>query len=331
MNNEKPKSYDIDAVFTWVDGNDIAHQQKMESYLKDDSSWSNENFKTRFDQVDEIELAVKSIIKFAPYIRKIFIVTDGQTPSFLSDYNATKKNKFPVIKIIDHKVIFSKYESYLPTFNCLPIETLLYEIPNLSEYFIYFNDDFFLVNETKPADFFIHRHPVIRGKWTSFDEKIFYKVIHQRMVKFLGKTTKDKKYGYKKGQQTAAKMLGFEKYFKMDHTPAPMRISTLKKYFNKHPSMELQNIRHKFRNPEQYVLQSLANHIEIKNKSCNFKYDYQLVYFGSYKKPLIWYKFILYINIFRSNKLFLNMQSLDLCPEHKLNFIKRWMDKRFTY
>ncbi len=329
MNNEKPKSYEIDAVFTWVDGNDIAHKRKMKPYLKDDRSWSNEKFRTRFDQVDEIELAVKSIVKFAPFIRRIFIVTDGQTPSFLSDYNETKKNNFPAIKIIDHKVIFSKHESYLPIFNCLPIETMLYEIPNLSEHFIYFNDDFFLINKTKPSDFFIHGQPVIRGKWTSFDENIFYKVIHHRIVKFLGKTTKEKKYRYKRGQQTAAKILKFEKYFKIDHTPAPMRISTLKNYFDQHPSMQLRNIRHKFRNPEQYVLQSLANHIEIKNESCDLKFDYQLLYFGSYRKPLIWYKFLLNKNKNNPNKLFLNMQSLDLCAEHKLKYIIKWLYKTF--
>ena len=50
------------------------------------------------------------------------------------------------------------------------------EIPGLAEHFIYFNDDFFLLNPVKEEDFFIEGKPVIRGLWT-FYEDIWYKKI----------------------------------------------------------------------------------------------------------------------------------------------------------
>jgi hypothetical protein len=160
----KINNFPIDAVLTWVNGNDDTHNLKMSSYIEKDIEIKNKKFRTRFDQVNEIEYSVKSILKFAPFIRNIYIVTDNQTPLFLINNN-NYKNVF----IIDHEEIFSGFEDFLPTFNCRPIETQLYKIPDLSEHFIYFNDDMFLINNTSPNDFFINGLPVLRGKWKIFD------------------------------------------------------------------------------------------------------------------------------------------------------------------
>lgn len=327
--NNKKNKFDIDVVILWVDGNDLSHKKKMQQYLENDNKWKDKNFRTRFLQVNEIEFAIKSIIKNAPFIRNIFVVTDQQTPSFLSNSNPESPVDYSKIKIIDHKEIFAEFESYLPVFNCRPIESMIHKIQGLAEHFIYFNDDIFLLNKCEPTDFFRKGHPVVRGKWTRYDADIPYKSIHQKLLKLVGKTTKDKKYGYKRGQQFSAKILGFDNYFRIDHTPFALRKSTLINYFNKESQMLLRNIRHKFRHPDQYVLQALANHLEIKNKTCHIVHDYQLTYFGSYKKPLIWYKFRLNKNKNNPNKLFLNMQSLDLCTEHKLKYIMKWLNKTF--
>ena len=42
----------------------------------------------------------------------------------------------------------------LPTFNACSIESYITKIPNLSEYFIYANDDMFFWNKTEPELFF---------------------------------------------------------------------------------------------------------------------------------------------------------------------------------
>ena len=140
--------FPIDAVISWVDGNDEKHQAKMLPYLEDKSKLQSKKFRTRFDQVNEIQYTIDSILKYAPFIRYIFVITDNQIPSFLVENS--KKEKYNKVFIVDHKVIFAEYEEYLPTFNCRPIETCMHRIPKLAEHFIYFNDDFCLINPTKP-------------------------------------------------------------------------------------------------------------------------------------------------------------------------------------
>lgn len=81
-----------------------------------------------------------------PWVQTIYIVTDAQSPPWLSEQN------HPKIKIIDHTEIIDK--QYLPTFNSHVIEANLHKIPNLSEHFIYFNDDVFVARPLKAEHFF---------------------------------------------------------------------------------------------------------------------------------------------------------------------------------
>ena len=314
MTKYNDKEAPIDAVILWVDGNDEKHKEKILPYIKDKEKIHSEEFRTRFDQVNEIKFTIDSILKFAPYIRNIYIVTDNQTPSFL----VKRSTRYPYkkVSIIDHSIIFKGYEEYLPIFNCRPLETCLYRIPNLAEHFIYFNDDFFLINETKPTDFFKNGLPILRGKWLKFDEDIFYKKL------------KKLKVGHKTAQQRAARLVGFNNYYNFKHTPHPLRKSTFENYFKTNEKILIENIRHKFRYKTQFTPQGLANHIELKNKTCVLKDDLQLMYFRSYKKPLSWYKFKL--NKQANGKLFLGLQSLDLCPPTILTYILQWLEKRMN-
>ncbi|AOZ98132.1 Stealth CR1 domain-containing protein [Flavobacterium commune] len=309
-NNNSKDQQPIDAVILWVDGGDERHKEKILPYLTDKKEIKNKKFRTRFDQVNEIQFTIDSILKFASYIRHIYIITDEQTPDFLKNKNDT----YSKVKIIDHSVIFAGYEEHLPVFNCRPIESCIFRIPDLAEHFIYFNDDFFLINQTNPEDFFKDGFPVLRGKWLKFDSDLFYK-------KF-----KKERIGHKNAQQKAAQLIGFKNYYNFKHTPHPLRKSTFEHYFNNNQAVFLENIRHKFRNNNQFTPQGLANHIEIKNKTCVLKEDLQLMYFRSFKKPLFWYKFKL--NIQSKEKLFLGLQSLDICPEPVLNYLLSWLENR---
>jgi len=301
----------IDAVILWVDGNDKNHQKKMSEYLEDTTSINSTKVRTRYDQVNEIKFTVDSLLKFASYIRNIYIITDNQTPDFLK---LDKNDIYNTVSIIDHKTIFKGYEDFLPTFNSITIETLMFRIPELAEHFIYLNDDFFLINKTKPTDFFKNGLPVLRGKWMKLDKDVFYK-------KF-----KKPRKGHKAAQQKAAQLVGFNKYYNFKHTPHPFRKSTFENYFKQNENIFVENINYKFRNNNQFLLQGLINHIEIKNKTCVFKDDLQLKYFRSYNKPLLWYKFKLKME--QPKKLFLGLQSLDRCPPKKLEFIIEWLENR---
>ncbi len=312
MTKYKTNIHNIDAVILWVNGNDDKHKIKISNYVDNKSEISLTKFRTRFDQVNEIKFTIDSILKFAPYIKNIHIITDEQTPEFIEKID--NNDYYKKVSIVDHKVVFKDFEQFLPTFNCRPIETCMHRIPGLAEHFIYFNDDFFLIKHTKPTDFFRNGLPVLRGKWLKFDKDIFYKKFKKIRV------------GHKKAQQKAAQLIGLEKYYNFKHTPHPLRKSTFKTYFNNNPNIFIENIKYKFRNENQFTPQGLANHIEIKNKSCVLISDLELLYMRSYTKPLLWIKFIFLLN--GNKKRFLGLQSLDQCPSKTLKFLSKWIENR---
>ena len=138
----------IDAVFTWVDGNDSKWIGKKEAFLNHNpGKLQNKkvNSKGRFFDNDELKYSLRSIDCFAPWINNIFIVTDDQIPKWLNV-------KHPQIKIIDHNAIFDS--SHLPTYNSMAIEMNLHKIEGLSNYFLSFNDDVFIGRKTTKNDFF---------------------------------------------------------------------------------------------------------------------------------------------------------------------------------
>ena len=143
----------IDFVYLWVDGNDPAWQAKRNAVIgKLDSS--SVNCKGRYANNDELKYSLRSVDKYLPWIRKVFIVTDGQTPEWLDLSN-------PKVQIVDHKDIMPA-ES-LPCFNSCLIEHYLYKIPGLSERFLYANDDMYINKEATPADFFADDgFPIVR-------------------------------------------------------------------------------------------------------------------------------------------------------------------------
>ncbi|GGD91356.1 hypothetical protein [Planktosalinus lacus] len=307
------KEHPIDAVVLWVDGGDSKHKSKMLPHIENIEKINTKSFRTRYDHVNEIKFTIDSLIKFAPYIRNIFIITDEQTPEFL---NTEKNNKsYKKISIIDHKLIFKGYEQYLPTFNSLTIETFMFRVPGLAEHFIYLNDDIFLINKTSSNDFFRDGLPVLRGKWLNINKKKRKKKIKQS------------KFSLKHVHQNSSILAGFsEKFFYFRHTPHPLRKSTLENFFKQNEQTVLDNIQYKFRNKKQFIIQGLANHLEIKNKSFIQMNRLQLIYFRSYKKPLLWYKIKLNFN--NNKKLFLGLQSLDLCPQPVLIYLLKWLEKR---
>lgn len=312
-------SFPIDAVITWVDGKDEQHQQKMLPYV-DKAIVSKKEFRTRLDQVEEVKYSVHSILKYAKFVRNIFIVTDNQTPNFIKN---KKAGEYDNVFIIDHKDIFKEDSKFLPVFSNRPIETKLYNIPGLSEHFLYFNDDMFLIKETKVSDFFIDSKPLIRGKWLKYEEEKLHK-------KIFPPSEKDKaKPKHKRAQQRAAEVVGFKKhFFRFQHIPAPLRKSTFKTFFENNRNVEIDNVKYKFRDAAQFTPQGLANHIEIKNKTCVLKNDYQLIYIHK-DKYFAWSKYKLSVMVKNPNKLFLNLQSLDQCPKDKLSFFLNWLENKY--
>ena len=128
-------------------------------------------------------------MKFAPFIKKIFLVTDDQKPQSFQELQLKAKKLNRELILVDHKIIFKNYEEFLPCFNSCSIGNMLYKIPDLSEKFIIFNDDTFLMRLTKPSDFFYHDFPVLRGKWGKYYENQKLRIFYHKMLKKINKKT----------------------------------------------------------------------------------------------------------------------------------------------
>ena len=99
----------------------------------------------RFYDNNELKYSLRSIEKYAPWFRNIYIVTNGQVPNWLNLTNSR-------VKLIKHEEIFQN-KTHLPTFNSAAIETHIHRIKGLSKYFVYFNDDLLLTKPIWPDDF----------------------------------------------------------------------------------------------------------------------------------------------------------------------------------
>lgn len=237
----------IDVVIAWVDGNDPKHKTKIAPYLDSKSKRSDDiNGPTRYRSSGEIFYSVASVLRFAPFVRKIFIVTDEQNPD-LDNFIETNfpENQIP-IEIVDHKVIFRDYEEYLPVFNSRAVETCIYRIPGLSENYVYLNDDFFLIRPVQISDWFVDDKIVAYGNWRSL-------LLDRLLWLIKPKKNGHKPVGFKDGMIMAARKYGKKwRYFHLDHLPHPLKKSVIADYFSKNPEHFLSNISHKFRSGEQF-------------------------------------------------------------------------------
>lgn len=263
---------DIDAVITWVDGNEPNHRKKWKKHLKKNRNIDNELLsgrdKTRFVNNGELKYCLRSIRKFAPWIRKIYLITDNQTPGFADEEFIKEHN----LSIVDHKAIFESYEWALPTFNSRTLESMLWRIPDLSNHFIYFNDDFVLTKPVFPSDFFRDNQVVLRGSWKAIRN---YGTLRIKVNEWISTLSK-RAFGITRSmnlllQIKSAKLAGFnQNYFKTPHVPHPIRKSSISEFFDANPLLLNENIQYKFRNMDQFSAVYLANHLEIKKENAIF-------------------------------------------------------------
>lgn len=163
----------IDLVYLWVDGSDPKWVKKRNACIGKPTS-TLENCKGRYADNDELKYSLRSVEKYAPWIRKIFIVTYEQVPKWLDTTN-------PKIQIVDHKEILP--QECIPCFNSCVIEHHLHLIPGLSEHFLFANDDMFFNKPVTPEIFFAKDNlPIIRMNF-----RILKKYIALYKLKFTGK------------------------------------------------------------------------------------------------------------------------------------------------
>ena len=139
LTNDESPPFPIDVVYTW----------KGEEVTNDIRSSYNH----------ELQYSLRSIDLYAPWVNKIYILTD-----YPKTYPSWIKNDTNKIVMIDTTETFP-HPRYLPNSNSNAIESTISNINGLSEHYIYFCDDIFLGKKTKYTDFFTYDGKAIVDKY----------------------------------------------------------------------------------------------------------------------------------------------------------------------
>ncbi|KQV22229.1 MULTISPECIES: hypothetical protein [unclassified Kitasatospora] len=145
-----PKDIDfpVDAVITWVDDSGPGWCRRRAAALATAGPELRlDAADHRYRNRDELRYCLRSIAAYAPWVRRIFLVTDDQVPPWLDTAH-------PGLTVVPHRELFAD-PAVLPVFNSHAIETQLHRIPGLAEHFLYFNDDLFLGRPVQPHSFFL--------------------------------------------------------------------------------------------------------------------------------------------------------------------------------
>lgn len=148
----------IDLVYCWCDLADPVFRAKKEECarklgLSFDAA---ANSDCRYASNDELRYSLRSVERHAPWVRKVFIVLNDENapPPWLNCSS-------PRVSIV-HLSDFMPPE-HLPTFNSVPIEFGIANIPEVSERFLYANDDMFFAQGVSPGFFFARDgYPIFR-------------------------------------------------------------------------------------------------------------------------------------------------------------------------
>lgn len=224
-------SFEVDVVYTWVDHEDpqwiALYNQTKSAITLDAGTHISVDNPARFQNRNEILYSINSVNKYAPWVNRIYVVTNCQLPQAL-------ENDHKVIRV-SHEEIFPD-PSVLPTFNSRAIEASIHRIQGLAERVLYFNDDFFLCAPMSPEDFFTaeggacvfpSRHDIPYGV-TSGLRPIDYGALNACELLI-------RDYGYRPAK-------------KLHHSPYPLLKSNLVELEEKYPERFAATRSHKFRN-----------------------------------------------------------------------------------
>lgn len=144
------RDFPVDFLYTWVDGADPVWRERKAARMAQFGRSlppASAVASVRFADHDELKYSLRSVAAFAPWVRRIYIVTDAQAPAWLD-------REHPKIRVVDHREIFPDPDACLPTYNAAAIESQLHRAPGIAEHFVFFNDDMFLGRPVQPGEFF---------------------------------------------------------------------------------------------------------------------------------------------------------------------------------
>lgn len=267
---------DIDFVITWVDDTDVSWQNEKAKYTSEPNT---DDKVERYRNWELLRYWFRGVEKYAPWVRKIHFVTCGHVPNWLN-------TEHPKIHVVKHEDYIPK--EYLPTFNSNVIEIYLHKINDLSDEFVYFNDDMFLLNKISPTYFFVDEkpcdilafQPVVANPSNPVMSHLY---MNNSLVlsKYFDKRENVKKQPFKYFNMKYPAMyfgynlleLAFPKYtgFFSAHGPMPFRKETFEQLWEREESAFKKMSSHRFRSKDDltpYLFrewQKLSGHFQPQN------------------------------------------------------------------
>lgn len=273
----------IDFVITWIDGGDPEWRRQKKQY---ETGCGEDAKEERFRDWGNLKYWFRGVEKFAPWVGKIHFITWGHVPAWLDTSN-------PKLHIVRHEDYMPA--EILPVFSSHPPELLMHNIQGLSERFVYFNDDFFLINRVPETFFFrdglpcdmLAFQPVVANPDNPVMSYIFLNnslALSKHFDKRKNVKGQPGKY-YKVGYPPLYFFynlleLAFPRFtgFYTVHGPSPFLKSTFKEVWEKEEDLLKQTCSHRFRNREdvnQYLFrewQKLSGNFFPRNITRKFRY-----------------------------------------------------------
>jgi hypothetical protein len=319
----------IDAVISWVDGYDPRYQQKLRAFCQEQGISQNQAVEpTRIQQHNEIHYCLHALRRFAPWLRTVFLITDQQIPPVVKEMQGTAfGNK---IKIIDQNELLNEFNIHTPVFNSLSIEWLMWRIKGLSEHFLYLNDDFFIIRERSPEDFFRNDCLVLRGEWKrQAAQKLSYKIKKNLFAGFSNLEVKPKTNPHRSWQEKSAQLAGFEKqFYLLPHAPFALLKSSFDEYIRQNPEAFRENSRFPFRHSDQISSIPLMTHLNIKNKQVVYETHHSTIMVNGASHDLNKIKSRLNHAKKKDHVAFVCMQSIDQAPLETQEYMLKWLQQQ---
>ncbi len=235
---------DIDLVITYLNNNDKKWQRDYKTYSRIEKK-KYDPFGIRFRDWNNFKYVLRSIANYMSFINNLYIVVsdESQIPEYVNTDTA---------KIIFHKDIIP--EKYLPTFNSNTIELFIYKITELSENFLYTNDDIFITNNISAKDFYDNE---MNPKIDVFEKRI------SRNNVYINSLRNTQELVLNEHNVTFKSKLSL---LRSNHSINPMKKSMWEYYWDKYKN-EMSNSITRFRDKSN-ITQELSNyHFFIKDKN----------------------------------------------------------------
>jgi hypothetical protein len=141
----------MDVVYTYVNHRDPNWSEQYRNYASNDLV--SREAALRFLDSGELRYSLRSVEENFDSNGKIIIFTNSQLPQWLD-------RNHPRLRVVEHSAVIN--ETYRPLFHSHAIESFLHLIPDVSDNFLYLNDDFLMMKAMSPRSFICENKLIFR-------------------------------------------------------------------------------------------------------------------------------------------------------------------------